>query len=373
MAESDAAGPGSPGGPKSRALTREDLDRLLDDSEREWAALTPEEKAQRKAETEKADREAFEKASRAMRPTLEALERSTASAAKAFDTAWQLPQLAAGTFDPPRGIGHDPSDRDRALAEILDAVEPARPLRAEDVRKAVADGVREALAEAAPKPATNSERLPTTPAGGLFTGGAAWQAGQAALFVARAMQELETAPAEQPPATTQRPLFELDPSKRLLDALREAFPSFTPTDQWWLHVERELKDAHKRSNPEGHDDFLAAYRIWSADDLVRHLETTGWVKRPRTPRGDTTCERLRDLHVNVDPEFAETVSERLLGERIEREPGTFPSSHYWRTVLQPKRREVKAKIREGKQKMRDAQRWGHFDSVGRRDEGPEDH
>lgn len=96
-------------------------------------------------------------------------------------------------------------------------------------------------------------------------------------------------------------------------------------------------------------------------------------KKPRNPRGESTCERLRDLHENIDPEFAETVSEPRLGKRIGRSPGTFPDSEYWTTVLQPKRREVRAAIREGKKKLREAQRWGDFNSAGRKDEGFEDH
>ncbi|MFM1997702.1 MAG: hypothetical protein RLZZ111_2089, partial [Planctomycetota bacterium] len=82
MAESDAAGPGATGGPNSRALTREDIDRLVAESNRERESLTPEERARRKAEAEKADREAFEAAMDAARPTLEAIERAASIGGK---------------------------------------------------------------------------------------------------------------------------------------------------------------------------------------------------------------------------------------------------------------------------------------------------
>jgi hypothetical protein len=114
-------------------------------------------------------------------------------------------------------------------------------------------------------------------------------------------------------------------------------------------------------------------RTTIAEEVRKAFAEAAASKKDRKPRGETTCERFRDLHVNVDPEFAETAPERLLGERIERKPGTFPSSHYWRTVLRPKRAEVRAEIREAKRKLRTAQKWGDFNSAGRRDENLEDH
>ena len=92
-------------------------------------------------------------------------------------------------------------------------------------------------------------------------------------------------------------------------------------------------------------------------------------KRDRTPRGESTCERLKDLHENVDPAFALEATVRQLGKKIGRSPGTFPDSHYWRTVLKPARE----KVRLEKGKIRGAKKWAHFDSVGRRDESPEAH
>lgn len=384
MAESDAAGPGSPGGPTSRALTREDFDRLLAEGEREWAALTPEERAQRKAESEKADRDAFEEANRAMRPTLEAFERSISSAKKEFNTVRQLPQLAAETFDPPRGIGHDPSDRDRALAEILDAVEPARPLRAEDVRKAVADGVREALAEAAKEGPADSGQPATYPA----VGGVVWSLPivQAVRAVASLNildqplsepatglsadlppNETPAKPSTQPPVSAQRPPFELAPSKRLLDALREAFPGFMPTDQWWFHVERELIDTHKRSNPEGHDAFRAAYRHWSAEDLVRHLETEGRIAaKPRGRKRKRTVEGM-DVHQWLMAMAVKDPSIRYLSEREAKELGPFSArgiglSWVWKQW----KRDLKAEAAEAAERAAAelANRYGEDEDAG---------
>ena len=112
--------------------------------------------------------------------------------------------------------------------------------------------------------------------------------------------------------------------------------------------------------------FTEEIRAAVADEVRKAFAEATASKKDRKPRGETTCERLRDLHVNIDPEFAETASERKLGERIERSPGTFPDSHYWRTVL----RTAREKARLEKKKVRRAQKWGHFDSVGRCDEDP---
>jgi hypothetical protein len=118
--------------------------------------------------------------------------------------------------------------------------------------------------------------------------------------------------------------------------------------------------------PLGEEEIRAA----AAEGVKKALVES---KKQPKPRGDSTCELLRDLHQNIDPDFAETASEPKLGERIDRSPGSFPDSHYWRTVLQPKRRQVRAERQEAKRKVREAQRWGHFDSVGRRDEDSEAH
>jgi hypothetical protein len=159
----------------------------------------------------------------------------------------------------------------------------------------------------------------------------------------------------------------VDPPKDLLTALREAFPSFTPTDRWWSHVESELKNAHHRSNPGAHDAFCAAFPNWSAEDLIRHLVAEDRVKRRRKPRGETTCERLRDLHLNVDPGAAESDSLRKLGKRIGRSTGAIDGSTYYQTKLKPIREIIAARKKAAKA----AQKWGHFNSVGRRDTAPE--
>jgi len=127
-----------------------------------------------------------------------------------------------------------------------------------------------------------------------------------------------------------------------------------------------VADEAATPKPLGEEEILAA----AAEGARKAIAES---KKDRQPRGESTCERLRDLHVNIDPDFAETASEPKLGKRIDRSPGTFPDSHYWVTVLQPKRRQVRAEIREAKRRARKAQRWGHFDSVGRRDEDAEAH
>lgn len=114
--------------------------------------------------------------------------------------------------------------------------------------------------------------------------------------------------------------------------------------------------------------FKEEIRAAVADEVRKALAEAVAPKKDRKPRGETTCERLRDLHVNIDPDFAETAPEPKLGKRIERSPGSFPYSHYWVTVLRPKRQKVRAEILEAKRKAREAQRWGHFDSVGRHDD-----
>jgi hypothetical protein len=169
-------------------------------------------------------------------------------------------------------------------------------------------------------------------------------------------------PKSPPPSPDGPPLFEAAPTKSLLVALREAFPGFTPTSGWWSAVERELKNCHHRSNPAGHDAFCAAYVKWSAEDLIRHLEAEGRVKRPRKPRGPTVCERLRDLHA-TETDFAETASVRELAKRIGKAPATLNDSHYYQAKLKPRRAEVAAQ----KKTVKRAQRWGHFDSLGHRD------
>ena len=179
-------------------------------------------------------------------------------------------------------------------------------------------------------------------------------------------KEAQPAPSPPPAPPCRRPAFEADPPKDLLAALREAFPGFKPTDRWWFHVESELKDAHHRSNPAAHKAFGADFPNWSAEDLIRHLETEGRIKRRRKPRGPTVCERLQALHAK-DPAFAETASVRKLAKEIGRAPASLDGSHYYQTKLKPIREEIAARKKAAKA----AQKWGHFDSVGRRDTGPE--
>jgi len=91
-------------------------------------------------------------------------------------------------------------------------------------------------------------------------------------------------------------------------------------------------------------------------------------KKDRKLRGDSTCERLRDLHSNVDPDFAETANLRDLAKRIGRSAGSFHGSAYYQTKLKLKRAAIKVR----KKKVKDAQKWGDFNSIGRSDQVDED-
>lgn len=309
MAEPDAAGPRDSSGPNERALTtREDILAAVD---REGAALTPEE--------------------RTMRPTLETLEGGTKSAAAFQPAPW----------DPTQPATLDPNNRGQALSRIEPAHRPADP---EETLAAKA-GLADSGAPATPWPAECFE-------GGALAGFRV--ADRLARHVAPELfgrsanappQESTAKARSQPPepAPRQRPPFEIDPPARLLTALRQAFPGFKPTDRWWVHVERTLKDAHHRSKPEAHDAFVADFLNWTADDLTRHLEAEGYVKRASVPRGPTVCERLRELH-KEDPDFAETAPEPAVAERIGKKgPGSLSKSAYWQSTLKPRRREVRAR------------------------------
>lgn len=327
MAESDAAGPGSPGGPKSRALTREDLDRLLTQAEREWESLTPEERARREAESEKADREAYEAALKAARPTIEALEWVAKSAERsAPGLVWPKP---ATYWEEAPEIGPAAPIDQSIFASLMEGIEPARPLSTEEIRAAVADGVRDAMTEAVRKPEPDSNSPHPPPPAGLFTGGVAWATGQKALLVGRILRELEGLPTEPPsPEPWEQP----------------------PTTTTTLSSE----------------EICAAVQDAAAEGVKKALAES---KKDRKPRGETTCERLRDLHANIDPEFAETASLRKLGARIERSTGTIDGSTYYQTKLKP----IREEITERKRVAKAAQKWGDFNSIGRPDEADKDH
>jgi hypothetical protein len=130
-------------------------------------------------------------------------------------------------------------------------------------------------------------------------------------------------PAPPPAPPCRRPAFEADPPKDLLAALREAFPGFTPTDRWWLHVESELKTAHHRSNPAAHEAFCRAYLNWSTGDLRHHLEEEGRIQpRQRGRKRKRTVDNLdKDQWVAAqavkDPGF------RHLSEREAAKLGPF--------------------------------------------------
>ena len=118
---------------------------------------------------------------------------------------------------------------------------------------------------------------------------------------------------------------------------------------------------------------LVAMAIPAAIDRERSRDSGTSDDRPGepespTPRGETTCERLRSLH-KEDPDFAESATIRQLAPRIERSTAAIHESHYYQTVLKPER----AKVRANRRNVRGAQKWGDFDSVGGADESLEHH
>ena len=123
-------------------------------------------------------------------------------------------------------------------------------------------------------------------------------------------------------------------------------------------METLVKDHHHNANAPAHDAFCGAYPTWAAEDLVGYLQDEGLVKRPAKTRGETVCELLRKLH-KEDPDFAETTTVRKLAKRIGRSTGGIADSHYYLTVLGPKRELLLVE----KKKVRRAQRWGHFESI----------
>lgn len=116
-------------------------------------------------------------------------------------------------------------------------------------------------------------------------------------------------------------------------------------------------------------EFKEEIRSAIADEVRKAFAEAAESKKDRKPRGDSTCERLRDLHKNIDPEFAETASLRKLAKRIDRSTGAIDGSTYYQTKLKPVRTEIAARKKEAKR----AQKWGDFNSLGRLDEADEDH
>lgn len=92
-----------------------------------------------------------------------------------------------------------------------------------------------------------------------------------------------------------------------------------------------------------------------------------------TPPRESTEDRLRALYAD-QPDFVLEAPEKVLARSIERKPGAFTNCDYFQTVLRPLRAKRRAEIREGKRRLREAQRWGHFDSAaGRDDDSEENH
>jgi hypothetical protein len=110
--------------------------------------------------------------------------------------------------------------------------------------------------------------------------------------------------------------------------------------------------------------FTEEIRAAVADEVRKAIAEAVAPPKDRKPRGDSTCERLRDLHLNVDPEFAETATLRKLAKRIGRSTGAIDGSPYYKTKLKGIRAVINARKKEAKR----AQKWGDFNSIGRSDE-----
>jgi hypothetical protein len=110
--------------------------------------------------------------------------------------------------------------------------------------------------------------------------------------------------------------------------------------------------------------FTEEIRAAVADEVRKAFAEAVAPKKDRKPRGDSTCERLEDLHLKVDPEFAETEPLRKLAKRIDRSTGAIDASPYYQTKLKPIRAEIMARKKGAKR----AQKWGDFNSIGRSDE-----
>jgi hypothetical protein len=82
------------------------------------------------------------------------------------------------------------------------------------------------------------------------------------------------------PAAHGRPVFEIDPSARLVACLRQAFPGFSPTDRWWIQLEIELKTVAWRTGPQNHDQFVARYPHLRGDDVIEFLQANWLLPAP---------------------------------------------------------------------------------------------
>lgn len=184
--------------------------------------------------------------------------------------------------------------------------------------------------EAAKSLIPSSSQPATTPPPRPFTGGAAWEVGQRALAAVRILEELSGSPTDQ----------------RSGEA-----PSKTPAQP-----------------PASVDEIKAAARDGAEEGTKKALAES---KTGPKPRGKTTCERLEDLHVNVDSHFAISSTIRELSERIQKSEATINDSHYYQTKLREPRREYRLMEQARKRAEREARRWGNFDSVSRRDEASE--
>jgi hypothetical protein len=99
-----------------------------------------------------------------------------------------------------------------------------------------------------------------------------------------------------------------------------------------------------------------AETVWDKESLTQFLEEKiaekVVLKKPRTPRGPTTCERLKELE-KQDLDFLENAPETAVAKRIGRKStGCFSGSWYWQNKIKPRRAEVRERKRKAKSGLR---------------------
>lgn len=100
-------------------------------------------------------------------------------------------------------------------------------------------------------------------------------------------------PRRRPAAAAPgRPVFEVDPSARLVACLRQAFPGFSPTDRWWFKVEVEIKNVAWHTDPEHHRQLVANYPNLRGDDVIEFLRTHWLLPAPPVDEYHRLAENL---------------------------------------------------------------------------------
>ena len=91
---------------------------------------------------------------------------------------------------------------------------------------------------------------------------------------------------------------------------------------------------------------------WNEETLAQFLSDKFAAKKSRTPRGETTCERLQKLE-KEDLAFLLEAPETAVAKRIGRKSsGCFSKSAYWQNRIKLRRQEALARKREAKNGIR---------------------